>query len=195
MHRKMRTLLGAGIIALAMTASVRAQMPQAAMKKLLEQPSSKKIPYLVIGVADRWDASRYGSFPTAGHEATDSSAIDSLTRPVAQVSTANLTDNPGSGPPVLSSLTTFQAIHANPRQTIQNSPQLSGLGIYSFLRDRSAAESFLYGHSANYLSPPEWLADDETPALEIGEPSSPLLQLEFGGGSFPVMLSNPAISR
>jgi hypothetical protein len=193
-HRKMRTLLAAGAIALAMTTSVRAQMPQAATKLLLKQPSSKKIPYQVIAVADRWDASRYGSFPMVGHEASDSPATDSLTQPVTPVSTANLTDNPGSGPLVLSSLTTLQVIHANPRQTIQNSPQLAGLGIYSLLADRSAAESFLHGHSANYLSPPEWSADNETPALEIGEPSRPLLQLEFGG-SFPVMLSNPAISR
>jgi hypothetical protein len=161
----------------------------------LKELGSEETPYLVIGLPDRWDTSRFGSFPMAGDDATDSSAGDTLTQHVGLASSVNRADNTYSSALVLSSLTNFQAKAARRRQIVQKSPQPARPEIYSLLDDGSAAEWFLYGHSANYLPPKEWLADSESPTHEIGQAPSPLLQFELGAWNFPVMLSNAEVAR
>lgn len=161
----------------------------------LERPGAEKTPYLVIGMADRWDPPAYGSSPIAGDEATDSSGGDTLTRRLGPASSMNRPDKIESGRLVLSSLTNLQAEPASPRQTIQRLPNLADANVYSLLDDGSAPESFLYGYPPNYLPSTERITDNESPTDEIGQAPSPLLQLGFGGWSLPVMLSNAAVSR
>jgi hypothetical protein len=47
-----------------------------------ERPGSNKAPYLVIGMADRWDTLPYRSHRIPGDEATNSSAENTITRQV-----------------------------------------------------------------------------------------------------------------
>ena len=136
------------------------------------RPGSNKAPYLVIGMADRWDTPPYGSFRITGDEATNSSAGNTIMRQVGQAASANGTEQIESGRLVLSSLlvrtvgvrglTTFLAEPTSPRQAIQRSPELTGAKVYSLLYDNSAPGSFLYGYRANYLPSKQWLADSES---------------------------------
>jgi hypothetical protein len=174
----------------------------------LEKPGSNKAPYLVIGMADRWDIPPYGSFPIAGHEATNPFAGNTITRQVGPAASANRTEKIESGPLLLSSLldptarvrglTNFRAEPTSPRQTNQRSPALVGAGVYSLLDDRSAPGSFLYGYQANYLPSRQWLADNESVTHKVGQAPRPLLRHEFGGWRLPVLLfllSSTAVSR
>jgi hypothetical protein len=177
----------------------------------LERPASNKVPYLVIGMADRRDALPYGSFGYVGDEATNRSVGNTITRQVGPAASANRTERIESDPLILASLldptagirglTNFRAGPANPHQTIQRSPQrspdLAGAKGYSLLDDRSAPGTFLYGYQANYLTSKQWLADDESFAHEIGQAPRPLMQLELGAWRLPVvlLLYRAAVSR
>jgi hypothetical protein len=137
-----------------------------------ERPGSNKAPYLVIGMADRWDTPPYGSFRITGDEATNSPAGNTIMRQVGPAASANRTEQIESGRRVLSSpldgtvgvqgLTTVRAEPTSPRQTIQRSPDLTGAKVYSLLYDSPAAGSFLYGYRANYPPAKQWLADSES---------------------------------
>jgi hypothetical protein len=137
-----------------------------------EKPGSNKAPYLVIGMADRWDTRPYGSFRITKDEATNSSAGNTIMRQVGPAASANRTEQIESGRLALSSLldrtvgvpglTTFRAEPTSPRQAIQRPPDLTGANVYSLLYDSSAPGSFLYGHRANYLPAKQWLADGES---------------------------------
>jgi hypothetical protein len=157
-----------------------------------EGPEPGKTPYLVIGMAYRWDTPRYISFPIAGSEATDSSA-DALTQHVRPDSPLSNTQKIDSAPLVLSSLSNLQTEPTGPRRTTQRSRDLADPQVYSLLSDTSVPRSFLYGYPANYLPQTEWIADNEFPTHEIEQAPKPLLQLEFGGWNFPVLLLSGAV--
>ena len=137
-----------------------------------ERPGPNKAPYLVIGMADRWDTPLYGSFRITGDEETNSSAGNTIVQQVGQAASANRTEQIEFGRLVLSSLvdrtvgvrglTTFLAEPTSPRQTIQRSPDLTGAKVYSLLYDNSAPGSFLYGYLANYLPSKQWLTDSDS---------------------------------
>src|ERR1700730_13342028 len=59
----------------------------------LNKIRSEETPFLVIGLLDRWDTSRFGSFPMAGDDATDSSAGETLTQHVRPACSVNRAAN------------------------------------------------------------------------------------------------------
>ncbi len=165
----------------------------------LEQPGSNTTPHLVIGMTDRRDTLPYGSFESAGDEATNRSVGNTVTRQVGPAASANRSERIEADPLVLSSLldptggirgsTNFREEPTNPRQTSQISPDLAATEVYTLLDDRSAPGSFLYKYQANYFPSKQWIADDESFTNEVAPAPRPLLQLEFGGWRLPVALS------
>ncbi len=171
----------------------------------LEGPGPNNAPYLVIGMADRWDTPAYGSFRIAGHEVTNPSTGSTIMRVVGPAASVNRAEKGESGPLLLSSLfaptagvrglTDFPAEGTIRRQTIQSSPHQTGAKVYSLLDDGPALGAFLDGYQANYLSSEQRLANNESFTHEVGQAPRPLLQLEFDSWSLPVMLSGAAVSR
>jgi hypothetical protein len=171
----------------------------------LERSGSNNAPYLVIGMADRGDTPSYALLRTAGDEATNRSAENTVTRQGGPAASANRTEKIESGPLVLSSLpdstvrvpglTNLRVEPINARQTIQRSPELAGAKVNRFLDDSSAPGSFLYGCQANCLRSKQRLANNESYTHEVVQAPRPLFELEFGGWRLPVMLSGAAVSQ
>jgi hypothetical protein len=170
----------------------------------LERPGSNKVPYLVIGMAERSDTPPHGSFRIAPDEAMNPSAGSTILQAGSGAS-ADRAEEPLSGPLLLSSaldpaarvqgLTNFRGEPPNPRQTRESSPDLAGTEVYSLLDDRSAPGSFLFGYQVNYSPSKQWIADHESFTHEIVLEPRPLLELEVGAWHLPVALSRAAVSQ
>lgn len=168
----------------------------------LARPGSSKVPYLVIGMTERWDTRPYGSFRLAPDEA---SAGKTILRQFGSGASADRAEKLMSGPLVLSSaldpsagvrgFTNFRGERPNPRQTRETSPDLAGTEVYSLLDDGSAPGPFLFGYKTNYFPSKQWIADNESFTHEIVLKPRPLLQLEFGAWHLPVALSQAAVSQ
>jgi hypothetical protein len=161
----------------------------------LEEPALKKSPYLVVGMADRWNTPHYSSILKAGDKPTNSSVGDTSTHRVGPAFSVNRATDFDSDPMVLSSLTDLGVQSINARQTIERSRHLTESKAYSLLYDRAAPGSFLYGYPANYPPAREWVAANESFTHEIAQAPNPLLQLELGGWRLPVMLSKAPVSQ
>ena len=171
----------------------------------LARPGSSKVPYLVIGMTERWDTRLYGSFRFAPDEATNPSAGKTILRQFGSGASADRAEKLMSRPLVLSSaldqaagvrgFTNFRGERPNPRQTRETSPDLAGTEVYSFLDDGSAPGPFLFGYKTNYSPSKQWIADNESFTHEIVLKPRPLLQLEFGAWHLPVALSKAAVSQ
>jgi len=101
---------------------------------------------------------------------------------------------PTAGVPGLTDLRAERTIWRR-RQTIQSPPQGAGAKVYSLLDGGPTLGTFLYGYRLKYLPPKQQLAHNEFFTHEVEEVPRPLLQLDFGSWSFPVMLSGAAASR
>jgi hypothetical protein len=162
-------------------------------------------PYLVIDIAEREEPRSYGLLRLPLDEAANPSLRETISRPLGPMTAVNRAEKGVSGPLSLSSLfattararglTDFPAKETIRHQTIRTSRNPAGAKIYSLLNDSSAPESFLDGYEANDHPSNQWLADNESFPHEVEHATRPLLQLEFGGWRFPVMLSSAAVSR
>jgi hypothetical protein len=140
----------------------------------LKGAGSNNTPYLVPGMADRGDTSSYGLLWTAGNEAANPSAENTITRQSGLAASVNRNEKVGSDPLVLSSLLDSNA----------------GLAVLTNVRAKAIAPgSLLYGYQSNYLSPEQRLANNESYTHKVVQPSRPFFELEFGGWRLPVMLS------
>ena len=161
-----------------------------------EEPAPVKAPYLVIGMADRWNTSQYGSSPTPGNETMNSSADDALTPRISPSFSMDRANSSDSVPLVVSSLSIRRPDRAATRRTVRTSSELvANFEVFTLLKDQSVPGSFLYGPSANDRLQTESIADNEIPTHEIDQAPKPLLQLEFTNWKFPVMLSGTTVSR
>jgi hypothetical protein len=168
----------------------------------LQQPRFNKVPYLVIGIADRGGTLPYGSFGSAGDEATNR-FVGNTTPCLVGPATSGNRNGIASGPLVLSSLLNPTvgvpgSPHFGPEpthQTIHRSPNLTGAHAYSLLEDGPAPGTFLYACQANYFPSKQWPTDSKSFYARSRPNTVPLLQLEFNGWGLPVMLSSTGISR
>lgn len=160
-----------------------------------QSSDSKQPPYLVIGMAERWNTRSYGSRTIVGDEATSLSNGDTSTSDIGPASLTNRIEAIKPSPLVLSSLTHLPAEPTTSPQTIFESPHFASAKFYNLLDTESAGESFLYGRPTNYLAPEQRLAESEYLGGQSGRTPGPLLQLEVGGWSIPVTLSSAAVSR
>jgi len=167
----------------------------------LEGVRSNTAPYLVISLAERRQSNSYSSLPLAGDETANLSVMDGVSRSGGLVDTANPVDKGKSGPQLLSRLfapssstdsrAALRAGGITARGTFAGSSHPAGDNIYTLLDEGSRPGSFQYAHQANILASIQRLADESFPR-EATETTRPLLQLQLGGWSFPVILSGTA---
>jgi len=163
----------AGAAALAMTSKATAGS---------EGAGANPSPRLVIGMLEAGETPSFNSAPLTGGEAANPVSRHAVVQPGRPDTPANSAANiplPTASP--------IQAKHAP--------SGLIGIKGYNLLDDRSAAEAFLHGDQANYLSSEQSLADDEPLGHEAVLVPGPMMHLQVGGWSLPVVLSGAAVSH
>jgi hypothetical protein len=171
----------------------------------LEGARSYKALYLALGMAERGECTSYGSHRLPRDEVANPSAPDTISRPIDAMTSENRTQTDESGPLLLSSLfapTLGAGCLADCRtgptsrlEAIRRAPDPAGASVYTLLGGSFASDSFLYGYQANYVPSKQQLAHNELFVHEPVPAPRPILRLEFGSWSLPVMLSRVAASR
>lgn len=164
----------------------------------LTLPRPDNAPYLVITSAERLDTQAFGSPQIAGDQSTDTTAplVGSASPVRAGTATAPLLLSSALDQAAgIRGLANFRSKSASARQTVLKSPDSADAEVVGNLDDRSVAGSFMYGYAPGYLPPKQWIADNASLTNEFGPAPRPVLSLEIGGWSLPVVLSQTSVSQ